>query len=211
MKNSKNGFLAKIAWHYLCQDGRKKRAFSCTLSVLTKHFFGPKQCKPGKTIKIVVSPEIAQNQSWHLFFEKSEKVFFWHGWKSGFYELCFWKTVFFWKHYFCSVFNKTQLFKSKTVCWKNRKYMKNSGLFLNMAKWWVCFSEVLMLLWFVFGVFGIFPEVLKMLISPFFEALVGWLILLYFGFGRFRCFCVSCVCFCFLCCFCFCFVCFVFV
>ena len=41
----------------------KKRAFSCTLSVLAKNvFFGPKQCKPGKTIKIVVSAEIAQNQ-----------------------------------------------------------------------------------------------------------------------------------------------------
>ena len=42
-------------------------------------------------------------------------------------------------------------------------------------------------------------------------AFLGWRILLYFGFGRFRCFGVSCVCFCFLCCFCFCFVCFVFV
>ena len=68
-----------------------------------------------------------------------------------------------------------------------------------------------MLLWFVYGVFGIVPEVLKCLFSPVFLAFVGWLILVYFGFGRFRCFCVSCVCFCFLCCFCFCFVCFVFV
>ena len=33
----KNGFLAKIAWHYLCQEG-KKRAFSCTLSVLAEIF-----------------------------------------------------------------------------------------------------------------------------------------------------------------------------
>ena len=47
-----------------------------------KMFFGPKQCKPGKTIKIVVSAEIAQNQKWHLFFENGV---FWHGWKSGFY------------------------------------------------------------------------------------------------------------------------------
>ena len=78
----KNGFLAKIAWHYLCQEGRKKRAFSLQLSVLAKFFFGPKQCKAGKTIKIGVSAEIAQNQKWHLFFEKGV---FWHGWKSGFY------------------------------------------------------------------------------------------------------------------------------
>ena len=60
-----------------------------------------------------------------------------------------------------------------------------------------------MLLWFVFGVSGIVPEVLKMLVFfPVFGAFVGWLILVYFGFGRFKCFCVSCVCFCvFLCCF----------
>ena len=52
----------------------------------------------------------------------------------------------------------------------NRKFMKNSGLFLNMAKWcfWVCFFEVLVLLWFVFGVFGIVPGVLKMLVFPVF-------------------------------------------
>ena len=28
--------------------------------------------------------------------------------------------------------------KTKTVCWKNRNFMENSGLFLNMAKW--CFG-----------------------------------------------------------------------
>ena len=46
--------------------------------------------------------------------------------------------------------------------------MKNSGLFLNMAKWCFLglFFEVLMLLWFVFGVFGIVPEVLKMFVFP---------------------------------------------
>ena len=55
-----------------------------------------------------------------------------------------------------------------------------------------------MLLWFVFGVSGIVPEVLECLFCfPVFWAFVGLLILVYFGFGRFRCFCVSCVCFCF--------------
>ena len=72
----------------------------------------------------------------------------------------------------------------------------------------VCFFEVLMLLCLV-GVFGIVPEVLKMLVFFQFLGFCVWFILVYFGFGRFRCFCVSCVCFCFLCCFCFCFVCFV--
>ena len=77
------------------------------------------------------------------------------------------------------------------------------------------FFEVLVLLWFVFGVFGIVPGVLKMLVFPSFLGLFwGGFFLFIFGVGRFRCFCVSCVsCVCFwcLCCFCFCFVCFVFV
>ena len=124
--------------------------------------------------------------------------------------------MFFWKHYFYSVFSKTQLFKSKNGMLKKSKIMKNSGLFLNMAKWcFLFFFEVLMLLWFVFGVFGIVPEVLKMLVFffPVFWAFVGWFILVYFGFGRFRCFCVSCVCFCFfvLLLFLFCLLCFCFV
>ena len=82
VKKQKNGFLAKIAWHYLCQEGRKNAHFRAHYLFWPKFFFGPKQCKPGKTIKIVVSAEIAQNQKWHLFFEKGV---FWHGWKSGFY------------------------------------------------------------------------------------------------------------------------------
>ena len=51
---------------------------------------------------------------------------------------------------------------------KNIEFMKNSGLFLNMAKWCflVCFFQVLMLLWFVFCVSGKVAEVLKCLFSP---------------------------------------------
>ena len=55
-------FLQKLADTICVRKGEEKRAFSCTLSVLAKKFFGPKQCKPGKTIKIVVSAEIAQKQ-----------------------------------------------------------------------------------------------------------------------------------------------------
>ena len=62
--------------------------------------------------------------------------------------------------------------------------MKNSGLFLNMAKWCflgLFFFEVLVLLWFVFGVFGIVPGVLKMhVFSQFFGFFLGWLLLVYF-------------------------------
>ena len=62
-EKSKNRILSKNCLTLFFVSGReKKRAFSCTLSVLAKNVFGPKQCKPGKTIKIVVSAEIAQNQ-----------------------------------------------------------------------------------------------------------------------------------------------------
>ena len=67
------------------------------------------------------------------------------------------------------VFSANTAFQKQT--WyvdKNRKLMKHSGLFLNMAKWCFLglFFEVLVLLWFVFGVFGIVPGVLKMLVFP---------------------------------------------
>ena len=78
----KNGFLAKIAWHYLCQEGRRKTRIFVATICFGQIFFGPKQCKAGKTIKIGGSAEIVQNQKWHLFFEKGV---FGHGWKSGFY------------------------------------------------------------------------------------------------------------------------------
>ena len=77
----KNGFLAKIAWHYLCQEGRKTRIFVHTICFGQKLFW-TKTLQTRKNYKIVVSAEIAQNQKWDLFFEKGA---FWHGWKSGFY------------------------------------------------------------------------------------------------------------------------------
>ena len=63
-------------------SGRKKKhAFSCTLSVWPQIFWGPKQSNQEKTIKILVSPEIAQNQKWHIFLKK---VFRGMGEKVGF-------------------------------------------------------------------------------------------------------------------------------
>ena len=47
----KKGFLAKKMPDTIYVEGEKKRAFSCTLSVWPKIVWGPKQCKPGKTIK----------------------------------------------------------------------------------------------------------------------------------------------------------------
>ena len=93
--------------------------------------------------------------------------------------------------------------------------MKNSGLFLNMAKWCFLglfffwgFNVIVVCFWCVWHSSR---SVKNACFSQFFGLLWGGFFLFIFGFGRFRCFCVSCVCFCFLCCFCFCFVCFVFV
>ena len=72
--------------------------------------------------------------------------------------------------------------------------MKNSGLFLNMAK--RCFLVVfsgLMLLWFVFCVSGKVARVLKMLVFPRLLGFCGVAYSCLFGFGRFRCFSGSCV------------------
>ena len=45
-------------------SGREENAhFRAHYLFWPKKFFGPKQCKPGKTIKIVVSTEIAQTKN----------------------------------------------------------------------------------------------------------------------------------------------------
>ena len=102
----------------------------------------------GSTIKIVVSEEIAQNQKWYrflkkVFFDMGEKVFF----LTVFWKLCSSENTIFIvlseKHSSCN---------KKLYVEKKHKTMKNSGLFLNMAKrcfLFVCFSG-LMVLWFGF-------------------------------------------------------------
>ena len=159
---------------------QKTRIFVHTICFGPKILLGPRQCKPGKTIKIVVSAEIGQNQKWHLFFGK--RCFFDMGEKVGvtncvFEKLCFSENTIF------IVFSANPAFqKQKLYDEKNRKFVKNSGLFLNMAK--RCFGglffEVLMLLWFVFCVSAIVPKVLKMRVFfAVFGAFLGCLLLAY--------------------------------
>ena len=62
VKKQKKWIFSKNCLTLFVSGREKKRAFSCTLSVFAKIVFGPKQCKSGKAIKIVVSEEIAQNQ-----------------------------------------------------------------------------------------------------------------------------------------------------
>ena len=84
--------------------------------------------------------------------------------------------------------------------------MKNSGLFMNMAKrcLGVCFLGFNVIV-VCFCVSAIVPKVLKMLVFPvfwvFFSGVASSCL---FVFGRFRCFCVSCFWFSFWCWFCFC-------
>ena len=110
-----------------------------------------------------------------------------------FEKLCFPENTIF------IVFSAKHSFsKTKTVCWKNRKFMKNSGLFLNMANgdFWV---------WFFWGfnfkkvcfwcVWHCFKSVKN---ACFFPSFLGFSGVAYYcssGFGRCRCYCVSCVCF----------------
>ena len=61
-KSKKMDFLQKLVDTICVRKGEKTRIFVHTICFGQKNFFGPKQCKPGKTIKIVVSAEIAQKQ-----------------------------------------------------------------------------------------------------------------------------------------------------
>ena len=171
VKNKK--WIFSKNWLTLFVSGReKKRAFSCTLSVFV-NFFGPKQCKPGNATKIVVSAEIAQNKKWHLFLKK---VFL--TWLKNWVLLTvFLKSCVFWKHYFYSVFSKTQLFKKQKLhVEKNRKSMKNSGLFLNMAFLGVVFwgfTVIVVSFWCVWHS----SKSVKCLVSQFWGLLWGGLFL----------------------------------
>ena len=105
-KFPQNGFLAKIAWHYLCRAGRKTRIFVHTICFGQKLFL-TKTVQTRKNYKNSGFSGNCPKLKLHLFFEKG---FFDMGEKVGFTNCVFEKLC---KHYFYSVFSKTQLFKSK--------------------------------------------------------------------------------------------------
>ena len=55
-------FLQKLVDTICVRKGEKNAHFRAHYLFWPKMFFGPKQCKPRKTIKIVVSADIAQKQ-----------------------------------------------------------------------------------------------------------------------------------------------------
>ena len=105
-------------------SGKEKQLF------LPKVSFWPKTVKTRKNYKIVVSAEIAQNLKRHFFrqrcFGMGQKVVFTN---CIFEKLCSLENtifiVFSAKHSSCS----KNVYVDKKI-----KFMKNSGLFLNMAK-----------------------------------------------------------------------------
>ena len=161
VKNQKKWIFSKY-WLTLCVSVReKKRAFSCTLSVLAKNFFWPKTVQTRKNYKNSGFSRNCPKPKMTPFFWK--RVFFDMGEKVGFTNCVFQKLCFPENIIFIVFSAKHSFSKTKTgMLKKTENIMKNSGLFLNMAKWcflgW-CFFEVLVLLWFVFGVFGIVPGV----------------------------------------------------
>ena len=144
-------FFAKIAWHYLCQEGRKNAHFRAHYLLFAQKSFWTKfhqNSETRKTIKIVVSAEIAQTKN-DTFLE--EGVFL--TWvKKWVLLIVFLKSYVLLKTLFYCVFRKHSSCNKKAVCWKNRKYMKIVGCFCtwqNGVFWFVPF-EVFMVLWFLF-------------------------------------------------------------
>ena len=66
----------------------------------------------------MVSAEIAQNQKWHLFFEKGV---FWHVWKVGFANSVFEKLCFTESTILIVFSAKHSFSKAKMACWKKQK------------------------------------------------------------------------------------------
>ena len=190
-KIKKMDCFAKIAWHLFVSGRERKTHFRAHYLFWPKIFFGPKQCKPGKTIKIVVSAESGQNQKWHFFWKR---CFFWHGWKVGFNcvfeKLCFAESTIF------IVFSAKHSFsKTRTVCWKKQKFYDKSWFVFEHGK--MVFFGFVFLSGFnviVFLCLVKLQKCLKMFVFPSLGGFVGWVILVHLGLEGLGVWC-SCVCF----------------
>ena len=142
----KMSFFRKIGKHYLCSDGKKQtRIFVATICFWKMVLF----CGHSKwqnTIKIGVSAGTGENPKWHFWLQKCH---FGKGPRKGFYYLWFLKAMFCWKHYFYSVFSKTQLCRHERA-----KKKTKIGVVCQWTK--VCLLVlfwVLVVLFFGFSVF----------------------------------------------------------
>ena len=110
-KMMKMDYQQKLPDAICVRKGEEKHAFSCTLC-FGQNFFGPKQWKPRKNLKIVVSAETARNLNDTFFGKKGVfgtggKVVFTN---NVFEKLCFLKTLFLECWAKCSSCNKTYVF-----------------------------------------------------------------------------------------------------
>ena len=102
----KMSFCGKIGKHYLCSDGKKETRIFVATICFWKMVLSCGHSKWQNTIKIGVSAGTRENPKWHFWLQKCQFV---KGPRKGFYYLWFLKAVFCRKHYFYSVFSKTQL------------------------------------------------------------------------------------------------------
>ena len=116
-------FFRKIGNHYLCSDGKKQtRIFVATICFWKMVLFlWPFQVT--KHYKIGVSADTGENPKWHFWLQKCH---FGKGPRKVFYYLWFLKAVLCWKHYFYSVFSKTQLCRHERA--KKAKNKNRGGL-----------------------------------------------------------------------------------
>ena len=124
--------FVNIAKYYLCLEGRSKTAFSCTASVLGKHLLGATKAHTQEHYLNCGFSGICLKPKMTPFFEKGV---FGDGWNSAFYYVWFWKAVLCWKH---NLFVDAAFAANKVYVEKNRRFVKHSGLFLNMAKRCFC-------------------------------------------------------------------------
>ena len=143
-------FFRKIGKHYLCSDGKKKCAFSLQLSVLGKWYFFGGHSKSPNTTKIGVSADTGENPKWHFWLQKCHFGF---SLEKGLYYLWYLKAVLRWKHYFYSVFSKTQLSRHERMYFdkkKNKTFTKIGGGLPECKKVFFFITFLVLVVWFFF-------------------------------------------------------------
>ena len=116
-KIKKIDFWQKIAWHYLCQEGRKTRIFVHTIC-FGQMFFGTKTVQSRKHYKNRGFSGNCKNKNDTFFWKK---VFFDMVEKVGFTNCVFEKLCLSENTIFIVFSAKHSFSKTKTVCWKKQK------------------------------------------------------------------------------------------
>ena len=133
-EKSKKWIFSKNCLTLFVSGREKKRAFSCTLSVLAKIFFWTKTMQSGFQRKLQKKKSKNDTFFWkRVFFDMVEKVGFTN---CVFEKLCFPENTIF------IVFSAKHSFsKTKTVCWKTVNLWKIVGCFWTWQNgvFWVCF------------------------------------------------------------------------